>query len=75
MKFFEGLKSRLQSKKCQALVAGILTVVLTEGLGLSNEASLSIVALVSSFMIGQGIADNGKEAHKVAEQLRQEKIK
>ena len=77
MKFIEGLKKRLGSKKCQALITGILLVVFQEGRGLSNEASLSLIGLVSVYILGQGVADAGKEAVRVekemTEQIRKEK--
>lgn len=59
----------VRSKKFVALLVGILAAVGAKlGLDaeLSNELSRQIVALVATYMIGQGIADNGKEAAKVA---------
>jgi hypothetical protein len=35
------------------------------GLDLDNELVLAILGLVGTYVIGQGIADNGKEAAKL----------
>lgn len=50
------------SKKFLTAIAGVLVVVLEEvGLPVSEEALLPIVA----YIVGQGIADHGKERAKV----------
>lgn len=62
------LKSLLGSKKFSALIAGLITVVLVRKLGFSEaeaqEIAREVVALVGTYMFGQGIADHGKEAKK-----------
>ena len=52
----------MQSKKAQAVVAGILAVIFGEGFGLDPEAVKQIVALIMAYAIGQGIADVNKSA-------------
>lgn len=57
----------LTSKKFLATVAGVLVALGSKiGLDLPTEATLSIVGAIAAYVIGQGIADNGKEAAKVA---------
>ena len=55
----------LQSKKGQALIIGLIALVCQNVLGLSENMTKEIVAMVASYLIGQGIADHGKEAAKV----------
>lgn len=54
----------LSSKKFSALLVTLLVLVATRKLGLdeetATEVSREIVALVGTFMVGQGIADHGK---------------
>ncbi|MFH1742793.1 MAG: hypothetical protein ABIH23_27630 [bacterium] len=54
----------LKSKKAQAVVAGILTVIFGEGLGLDPEAVKQIVGLIMAYAVGQGIADINKNPGK-----------
>ncbi len=65
----EMLKGLAGSKKFAALVAGLLATLLVSKLGLPEEQaadlSTKLVALVASYMIGQGVADHGKEAAKI----------
>lgn len=61
-----GVGGWLKSKKGMAMLTGLLAVVLGDkGLGLSPEAIQAIVALVASYIVGQGVADHGKEKAKV----------
>lgn len=64
----EFLKEKLQSKKLRALIFGIIVVVM-EYFGMEKESSLKIIGLLSSYMIGQGFADAGKEAVKAQASL------
>lgn len=63
------LASLLASKKFVALVGGGLSALAVRKLGLEPEvaAKLSeqLVALVAAYLVGQGLADLGKEARKV----------
>ena len=56
----------LKSKKFQAFLLGLVSVVCSKLLGLGEEETKMIVGLVAAYVLGQGIADNGKEAAKVA---------
>ena len=55
----------LKSKKGQAFLSGLLALCLKDLLGLDAPTVTSIVALVGSYVLGQGIADHGKEKAKV----------
>lgn len=59
----------LSSKKAWALAIGLASSFLAVNLGLDQavveKLIEAIVILVSSYMVGQGIADHGKEAEKV----------
>ena len=64
MEFF---KSLLTSKKAAAMVAGVLMAAFGKKVGLDETAVTSIVATVIAYLVGQGIADHGKEAVKAKE--------
>lgn len=55
----------IKSKKFQAFLLGLLAIVGKHLLGLSDEDVTKIVGLVGTYVIGQGVADAGKEAAKV----------
>lgn len=59
----------LSSKKFLALLVTLLVLVATRKLGLdeatATELAREIVALAAAYMVGQGVADHGKEAAKV----------
>jgi hypothetical protein len=61
------LKALFSSKKGVAAIAGILCVVAQQlGFAFLTEAALmQILGVIGAFIVGQGIADNGKEAAKV----------
>lgn len=60
------LKQLLSSKKAVAtLVAVLVWVGGRFGLDVSAEDLAPIVALIAAYVVGQGIADHGKEAAKV----------
>ena len=73
----ELLKGLLKSKKFAALLAGLLVLVavypLTRWAGMSEAEAkefaeplaLKAVAMVSAYLISQGVADHGKEAKKL----------
>jgi hypothetical protein len=55
----------LKSKKFQASIVGVIVVVMSSFISGVDEAELTkIVALIISYVIGQGLADFGKEAAK-----------
>ena len=53
-----------KSKKAQAVFMGVVAVLLKDGLGLSPEDVTMILGLIATYVLGQGIADHGKEAAK-----------
>lgn len=55
----------LKSKKAQALLLGVVAICLKQLIGLSDEDVTKIVGLIGTYILGQGVADNGKEAVKV----------
>lgn len=66
-------KNAFSSRKFLALIVGLLAVLLSlalvkwlgleheEALQLSTTVAASIVGLVGSYLVGQGVADHGKE--------------
>jgi len=52
----------LKSKKFWMSVAGTLAVVLAGVAGIPEETTLKIAGIVIAFILGQGLADFGKEA-------------
>lgn len=65
----EFIKSLVTSKKAAAMVAGVLMAAFGKKVGLDESAVTSIVATVIAYLVGQGIADHGKEAVKAKESL------
>lgn len=60
----------IRSKKFLALIGGGLVWVLAKvGLDLDSNDVTGLLVLVSSYIIGQGVADNGKEAEKIKSEL------
>jgi hypothetical protein len=60
------LKTLLTSKKFLTAVLTVLLMVLAEfGFNLDIETALAIVSPLLAYILGQGIADNGKERAKV----------
>lgn len=51
------------SKKFIAALSGALFVVLNEvlGFGIQEDTVLEVVGLLAAYIVGQGIADHGKE--------------
>lgn len=66
-KSVKGLLAELfTSKKFVATVAGgVVALCAKLGFAASNELVLGILGLVGTYVLGQGIADNGKSAAKV----------
>jgi uncharacterized protein involved in cysteine biosynthesis len=53
----------IKSKKFQMAIAGIIVVVVTSFIPEIDEAELTkIVGLIVAYIVGQGLADFGKEA-------------
>lgn len=60
-------KALFTSKKFIAALAGVVvSLVSVAGLELPTDAVAAVLAPVMAYIVGQGIADNGKEAAKVA---------
>ena len=60
------LKDLLASKKFLATLVGILSILIGKiGWNVPDETLTQLVALVASFVVGQGIADFGKEKAKI----------
>lgn len=56
----------LKSKKFQALLVGLLVLLVQQYIpGLDETKATEVVALVVAYIIGQGLADFGKEKAKV----------
>lgn len=56
----------LKSKKFQAFLLGLIAVACKTLLSLDENQIQMIVGLVATYVLGQGIADAGKEAAKEA---------
>lgn len=72
----------LKSKKALAFYAGLVLVIgnhtleaLGLGLVLGPDAETKLVALVGTYLLGQGVADHGKEANKVHAEAKAEEFK
>lgn len=59
------IKGLIASKKAAAMLAGIIMSAFGKKMGLDEQAVTSIVATIIAYLVGQGIADHGKEAAKV----------
>ena len=55
------MKDKLSSRKLCVALGGVFTIILTEWLGVSAEATASIIdtvtVIVPSYLAGQGIVD------------------
>jgi len=60
------LKELLNSKKFVAMIIGVIATFLSRRLGLPEEQVAEVIGLIIAYVVGQGIADNGKEAAKIA---------
>lgn len=60
------LKSLFASKKFLALLAGLLAWLIGKaGLDLPADDLLPMLGVISVYLLGQGVADHGKEAAKI----------
>ena len=66
------LKSSLTSKKFLATIIGALTVALGQAFGLSEDQSLKISGMIGAYVLGQGLADQGKEKEKAIAEIEKE---
>ncbi len=60
------LKVLLSSKKFLVSLSGVLFVLLNQisGLNIPEATVIQVVGLLAAYVVGQGIADKGKEAVK-----------
>jgi len=63
------VKQLLSSKKALACIVGLVAVVLSMllgklGVSIPEDRVEEIVMLISAYVLGQGIADHGKEKEK-----------
>jgi len=68
----EFLKSFITSKKAAAMLAAVIMRVIGTKIGLNEVEVSGIVYTIIAYIVGQGIADHGKEAVK-ADQPKVEK--
>jgi len=61
------LKSMLASKKFCATIAGVvITIAGKIGFDLPAETTNQVIALIASYVVGQGVADHGKHRNEEA---------
>ena len=54
-----------KSKKFWVLVTGLAALLLNHYMDVAPELTEEMAAMIMAYVIGQGIADNGKEAKKI----------
>lgn len=55
----------IKSKKFQMAIAGVIVVIVTSFIPeIDEEALTQIVSLIIAYIVGQGLADLGKEGKK-----------
>jgi len=64
----ETLKALLGSKKFLASLAGVIIALVSAltSWHIPEDTLLGLLGVIASFVVGQGIADHGKEAAKIA---------
>lgn len=63
------MKDAFTSKKFLATVIGALVVALGSALGLSEDQSTKVAAMICAYILGQSVADAGKEKAKIEAEL------
>lgn len=53
-----------QSKKFWMAIVGVVAVVLSHFLGINEETTTKVAGVFMAYLLGQGMADFGKEAKK-----------
>ena len=62
---WDAVKGILGSKKAIAAIAGVVvSLVAKVGIDLETDAIVAILAPIMAYIVGQGVADIGKEAAK-----------
>jgi xanthosine utilization system XapX-like protein len=61
------LRDLLSSKKCLAAIAGVGVILLNKLLSIDmpEEDLLKVLGMIATYIVGQGVADFGKEKAKV----------
>ena len=63
---WDAIRTMLGSKKAIAAIAGVVVVLAGRiGLDLPTESIAEIVGLIIAYVLGQGLADIGKEADRI----------
>ena len=71
----EVLKALFSSKKFLALIAGLASwLVAKAGLDIPSEDLMPLILMLSSYLVGQGVADFGKESAKIHTQAAKEAL-
>ena len=69
-KMWQSIKDLLASKKAIAGIAGAVMILVRRlGLYIDSELVTQFVSLVIAYIVGQGIADHGKEGAKIEARL------
>lgn len=69
--FTDSLLQLLSSKKGIAFIVGLLLVILNSlGVMIPEENLTELVGLIIAYILGQGVADAGKEATKIQHSSR-----
>ena len=66
------MKDAFASKKFLATVLGAVVVALGSVFGLSEDQTAKVAGMVGAYILGQGLADQGKEKAKQEAKLAQE---
>tara|TARA_Y100000310_G_scaffold344733_1_gene459132 strand:- start:48 stop:311 length:264 start_codon:yes stop_codon:yes gene_type:complete len=66
---------KLSSRKLWATVLGCLVITLGPTFGLSEDAAVKLAAMVSAYVVGQGIADAGARRVNIEAQTRADAAK
>ena len=63
---WDAIRTMLSSKKAIAAIVGVIVVLAGHfGLELPSESVAEIVGLIIAYVLGQGLADIGKEADRI----------
>jgi hypothetical protein len=62
------IKEMFGSKKFLASVAGVIAVAVAKltGVEIPDDILMGVLGIVAAYVVGQGVADHGKEATKIA---------
>ena len=63
------VKDALTSKKFLATIIGALVVAVGSAVGLSEDQATKVAMLICTYVLGQSVADAGKEKEKIKASL------